>query len=367
MVKNNNRKRVLILGGYSVLGTHIARLLSADPNLQLTIAGRDKLRAEFCASKLPGPAESLHLDWDATDLPAQLKALSPDLLIHCAGPFCSEPDYQVARACIESRTPYLDIANARRFVCDFRRLSAEANAAGIPMISGAGLCPALSSAVLKEIRRELPLIHTVNIAVAPANDNELAPAAPIGEPFPQLQDGLWRETFTGNRLRRISLAHPVGKRWLFDADVPDLELCVQWIPELRSVWFATGVESRITQIGSALCAHLMQMNFPTPGRGLSLNLARYRARTNGHSGILIRAEGKDTRDAPAGIQWQMLGLNGQGPWMAAAPAAVMARKLLHKGSEFIGASACWQLLDLEEILAELTPYPIVTATERLEL
>ncbi|MFC6979889.1 saccharopine dehydrogenase NADP-binding domain-containing protein [Microbulbifer taiwanensis] len=121
-MKNLN-KRVLILGGYGTFGARIARMLSSEADVQLIIAGRDRFKAELCASKLPGLAEGLRLERDSINLAAQLAALHLDLLIHCAGPFQKETDYRVARACIESRTPYIDIADARRYVCDFHRLS----------------------------------------------------------------------------------------------------------------------------------------------------------------------------------------------------------------------------------------------------
>jgi len=370
----NYKKRVLILGGYGTFGSRIAQLLGGEPDLQLIIAGRDKFRAELCASKLPGLAEGLRLERDSVNLAAQLKSLHLDLLIHCAGPFQQERDYCVARACIESRTPYLDIADARRFVCDFHRLSPAAEAAGIAMVSGASSLPAMSSAALKEIQRELPVIRAVDIAIAPAHRIERGLATvragfeSLGEGFPQLQDGQWRESYAGNHLRRVKLAHPVGERWLCDFDVPDLELCPRHLPQLRSARFATGVEPRTLQTGLALFARLARLDLPAAKPRLArlgYRLAGHWPGGSGHGGMLIRADGEDLRGQPAACQWQILGLNGDGPWIPAAPAAAMARKLLRDGQAFTGARACWQLLGLEEILAELAPYSVVTALERL--
>ncbi|WP_250462400.1 saccharopine dehydrogenase family protein [Microbulbifer litoralis] len=372
MVKNY-RKRVLILGGYGTFGSRIAQMLSGEPDVQLIIAGRDKFKAELCASRLPDLAEGLRLERDAVNLAAQLKTLHLDLLVHCAGPF-QKQDYRVANACIESRTPYIDIADARRFVCDFNRLSAEAGAAGIPMVSGASSLPAISSAVLKAVGTQLAQLRSVDIEIAPAHRIERGLATvragfeALGEPFPQLRNGQWRETFAGDDLRRAQLAHPVGERWLCNFDVPDLELFPRAVPGLQTARFGTGVQPRPLQLGLALCAHLARLQLPATRPWLAHLGHRLAARWPGrcdHGGMRIRLEGTDTRGDFAGYQWQILGLNGDGPWIPAAPAAAMARRILRGDYSTAGASACWQLLSLDEILAELAPYSIVTALEPL--
>ncbi|SDZ78314.1 saccharopine dehydrogenase NADP-binding domain-containing protein [Microbulbifer marinus] len=374
MVKNY-KKRVLILGGYGNFGARIARMLSSESDVQLIIAGHDRLKAELCASKLPGIAEGLRLERDSVNLSSQLKTLHLDLLIHCAGPFQQQQDYRVAQACIQSGTPYIDIADARRYVCDFQRLSPAAETAGIAMVSGASSLPALSSAVLAEIQRELPTIHSVDIAIAPAHRIVRGLATvrsgfeALGQSFPLLQNGEWRESYAGNYLRGVKLAHPVGERWLCDFDVPDLELCPRELPHLHSARFATGLQPRTLQTGLAVCARLARMHLPTANQRvarLGHKLAAHWPGGSRHGGMLVRADGLDQRGNAGSFQWQILGLNGDGPWIPAAPAAALARKFLRDDWTFSGAQACWQLLTVDEILAELAPYSIVTAMERLE-
>ncbi|GAB2876076.1 saccharopine dehydrogenase family protein [Microbulbifer echini] len=369
---NNLNKRVLILGGYGNFGACIAHMLRSEPNIQLIIAGRNKTLADQCAEHLGEPAEGLRLERDAINLSAQLKALHLDLLIHCAGPFQSESDYRVAKACIESRTPYIDISDGRRFVCDFHRLSPAAEAAGIAMVSGASSLPGLSSAALAEIQRELPVIHSVDIAIAPAHriDRGLATVRAgfesLGHGFPQLQRGYWRESHAGNNLRPITLAHPVGKRWLCDFDVPDLELCPKHFPELHSARFATGLEPLPLQFGLSACAKLARLHLPATSARLAQLGHKITDRWPGgtpHGGMIVRAEGENDHGETATRCWQVLGLNGDGPWIAAAPAAALARKFLHDKATKAGARACWQLLSLDEILLELNDYAVVTAIE----
>jgi len=369
---NNLNKRVLILGGYGTFGARIAQLLSNEPGIRLIIAGRDKFKAEVFASKLDCPAEGLRLERDAVNLAAQLKLLNLDLLIHCAGPFQNR-DYRVAQACIDARVPYIDIADARRFVCDFQRLNGAAEAAGVAMVSGASSLPGLSSAVLQEIGRELPQVEAVEMEIAPAHRIARGLATvragfeALGQGFPMLQNGRWHETFTGADLRRASLAHPVGERWLCNFDVPDLELCPRALPNVKSVRFGTGVQPRLLQLGLALCAQLARLQIPATKPWIARLGHRLAARWPGgspHGGMRVRAEGQDAQSERSCWQWQILGLNGDGPWIPAAPAAALARKMLRTPFE-PGARPCWQLLQLHEILAELNAYSIVTSIEQL--
>ncbi|WP_444931562.1 saccharopine dehydrogenase family protein [Microbulbifer sp. SSSA002] len=371
---NNLNKRVLILGGYGDFGARIAQLLKSEPNIQLIIAGRSKALADERARALGGLAEGLRLERDSVNLAAQLKALHLDLLIHCAGPFQRETDYRVAKACIEARTPYIDISDARRFVCDFHRLSPMAEAAGITMVSGASSLPGLSSAALAEIQQTLPVIHSIQIAIAPAHKVEHGLATvrsgfeSLGMSFPQLRKGRWRESFAGNHLRSVTLAHPVGRRWLCDFEVPDLELCPKHLPGLSSAVFSTGTEPLILQAGLSLCAQLSRLNLPTTSSQFARIAHKLSARWPGgslHGGMIIRATGEDREGKRVGRQWQILGLDGDGPWIPAAPAAALARKFLRGEMAQRGAHACWQLLTLEEILAELKDYSVVTAIETL--
>ncbi|WP_237064682.1 saccharopine dehydrogenase NADP-binding domain-containing protein [Microbulbifer guangxiensis] len=370
----NYRKRVLILGGYGSLGARIAQLLSNDAEIQLIIAGRDKFRADLLAARLPNLAEGLRLERDSINLAAQLKALHLDLLIHCAGPF-QEQDYRVAQACIDARTPYLDIADGRRFVCDFPRLNPAAEAAGVPLVSGASTLPALSSAALAGLAPAFARIDRASIEIAPGHRTERGLAMvragfeSLGENFPILRNGQWHETFAGNHLRRVQLSHPIGERWVCDFDVPDLELWPRAQRSLSDMRFGTGVQPRTLQLGLAACAHLSRLRLPSTGSWFATLGHKLAARWPGgspHGGMQVRISGEDKAGQALARQWQILGLNGDGPWIPAAPAAALARKFLRGEGPAPGASICWQLLEMDDILRELTPYSVVTAVEALE-
>jgi nucleoside-diphosphate-sugar epimerase len=81
--------RVIVLGGAGNFGARIVRALRGDPAIDLLVAGRRPI-------SVPG-AEDVPcsvVDSGAPDFEQQLRALSPDLVIHsgvwprCDGPAC---------------------------------------------------------------------------------------------------------------------------------------------------------------------------------------------------------------------------------------------------------------------------------------
>ena len=373
-------KRVLILGGYGTFGARIAELLASERNVQLILAGHDRFKADLLASRLQKTFpqnlfEGLRLDRDAINLTEQLTALNLDLLIHCAGPFQSQ-DFHVAQACIKSHTAYIDIADAGAFVSDITTLDTAARNANTPIISGASTLPALSSSVLETLATPFIQIDSIEINIAPAHRISRGLATvrsgfeALGKDFSITRNGTQVNTFTGDELRKVEIGHPVGQRWVCNFDVPDLRLIPGRMPDVQNLRFGTGLQPRPLQAGLALCARLARIRLPDAIPPLLPFFARaghwLAARWPGgsqHGGMSVEIRGKTSEYADAVADWQILGLNGDGPWIPAAPAAAMAKKILRKEYTEGGATACWQLLSLEEILAELTPYAVVTRFE----
>ncbi|MBN8431866.1 saccharopine dehydrogenase NADP-binding domain-containing protein [Microbulbifer salipaludis] len=381
---NMLRKRVLILGGYGTFGSRIAEMLSDEPGLHIILAGHDRFKATLLADRLQqqpadgdSPActfEGLRLDHHSVNLAAQLKALNLDLLIHCAGPF-QQQGYHVPEACIANGIHYLDIADATEFVGNIATLDQRAIKSGASVISGASSLPALSSAVLKVLSASFTHIEDVDISIAPAHRISRGLATvragfeSLGKTLTLTRDGQPVASYAGDDLRKVTLGHPVGKRLVCNFDVPDLKLAPEHMPGIKNLHFGTGVQPRPLQWGLALCARLARIRRPTflpdplphfarLGHWLA---ARWPGGSN-HGGMLIEVSGElDGRRAQA--RWQILGLNGDGPWIPAAPAAAMARKLIHSARVAPGARPCWQLLSLDEILRELAPYSVVTSVE----
>jgi saccharopine dehydrogenase-like NADP-dependent oxidoreductase len=86
---------------------------------------------------------------------------------HCVGPFQGQ-DYGVANAALAAGAHYLDLADGRQFIVEFAaRINDRAARAGRAAISGASTLPALSSAVVEELRVGLSSVESIEVIIAP--------------------------------------------------------------------------------------------------------------------------------------------------------------------------------------------------------
>ena len=154
-------RRILIVGGYGAFGSRVAERLGREADLELIIAGRDLERAQEFAAAL-GPNAKARLSTAVIDALAvsadRLRFLAPVVVVNASGPFQAH-DYTLARACIEARCHYVDLADARAFVTGIAALDTEAKVAGVAVISGASTVPGLSSAVVKAMEPRFEAIH----------------------------------------------------------------------------------------------------------------------------------------------------------------------------------------------------------------
>ena len=138
-------KCVLILGGYGNFGKRISAAL-ASKGIPVLIAGRDFQMASDLAKSIGPNATPLKLDIE-TGLTRAFKEHRPCAVVNTVGPFQGQ-GYEVARAAIDHKIHYIDLADGREFVTGIKKLDQHAQDAGIAVISGASTVPALSDAVV---------------------------------------------------------------------------------------------------------------------------------------------------------------------------------------------------------------------------
>jgi hypothetical protein len=170
--------KVVVLGGYGNFGARISRALAGDAAVDLVVAGRDLARARAFA--VPLGAGAAALDTTHAGLADQLASLGAQLVIHTAGPFQGQ-DYAVARAAVAAACHYIDLADGRRFVCDFApaldRLFRHAKRSAV---TGASTVPALSSAVVDALRPRFARLDAIDFCIAPAQQAPRGPATIAG-------------------------------------------------------------------------------------------------------------------------------------------------------------------------------------------
>lgn len=358
----SNPHRVLILGGYGFFGRIIAGKLARAPGIDLLIAGRDADKATALAYQLGLRAENARA-LDATDprLGTQLRKLGVGTLIHTAGPFQGQ-QYQVARAAIEARAHYLDLADGRAFVAGIGALDAAARAAGVCVFSGVSSLPALSSAVVDQHLAHFRRLDSIAIGISsgaklPGIATLRAVMGYCGKPIRVWENGAWAEAYGWLDRRTFAFPKPVGTRLLGRCDVPDLELLPQRYPGVRTVSFHAGFASGT---GHAIVEYLARqvrsgrLRTALPWAAPLYRVGRWlEPMLPDRGAMFVRMHGPDDDGRARTLTWQLLAYDNHGPHIPCGPAIALTHKLARGAVPEPGARPCMGVLTVKEILDPL--------------
>lgn len=349
----------IVLGGYGNFGRKVVAALAGDRSYRVIVAGRDLQKARAVAQEAGSSAEAAALDGRATSFATELQRLGANVVVHTAGPFQGQ-DYLVARACIEARAHYVDLADARAYVCGIDGLDQAARSNDVLIASGASSVPALSSAVVDMLRAEFSAIESIEHGITSgAKPPGLAAMAGVlgyaGKPVAQWRAGAWRTVYGWQDLTRRTYPRPVGSRWIANCDVPDLELFPQRYAPVRTVVFRAGVAMTLGMLSTWAASWLVRAGLssslvpqvPRLHRA-ALAIERFGSKA---SAMHVTVRGLDARSRSISRTWWLLADNDHGPQVPCFPAIALARKLLRGEVRARGAIPCMGLLNVDEILA----------------
>jgi saccharopine dehydrogenase-like NADP-dependent oxidoreductase len=163
--------------------------------------------AAFCEANPDLELHPVEIDRTA-DLSVFLAQSQPWLVVDAAGPFQGD-DYRIARSCISARCHYLDLADAREFVCGVTQLDQAAREAGVCIVSGASSVPALTSAAADRLAQGLDRVSLIDIALTASNRASgsssvtAAILSYVGKPIRLWRGGQWRTGHGWQELRKI--------------------------------------------------------------------------------------------------------------------------------------------------------------------
>ncbi len=347
--------RILVVGGYGGFGARLSRRLAAGGH-QMLIAGRSRAKAEAFAGSLPG-AEAVVLDRLGDILPT-LERLRPDLVIDAAGPFQGS-DYRVPQACVAARTFYVDLADARGFVCGIGELDDAARAAGVAIVSGASSVPALSGAAARHLASGLDRVSAVAASISASNRATAGPAVAaailsyVGKPVRLWRSGRWQERTGWHELAReeyrVVGEAPLRRRLVALCDVPDHALLPASLPGRPAVTFRAGTELRFQMLALWLASWPVRWGWLRSLTGLAPWLGRLQRVTAGagsdRSAMAVEVKGWRAGH-PVTRRWTLLAQQGDGPEIPTLAAALTAEDLL-AGRVAPGARDAAGLLTLE--------------------
>jgi saccharopine dehydrogenase-like NADP-dependent oxidoreductase len=364
--------RVLIIGGYGNFGGYIARNLAGDAGIQLLIAGRSAREAsEFAAGlKAVNPAEAHALDIDV-DLPATLRRLAPNVVIHTSGPFQSQ-DYHVAQACIAQGCHYADLADARDFVANIGTLDTQARANDVLVVGGASSVPCLTAAVIDDELPAFARLDSVDYGITTAQQTNRGVATTaavlsyIGKPLSVLRDGAMKTVY-GWEDTHAETYPQLGSRLFGNCDIPDLAIFPRRYPSLKSMRFAAGHELRVLHYGTRLGGALVRLGLIKSLDKYADTLLRIAFLFNrfgsGCSGFHMILDGAGHDGAALRRRFTIVARNGHGAYIPCIPAILLARRWSRNQIPQRGAQPCVDLIDLDSYLDALAGLDIQVIRE----
>ncbi len=348
--------RILVIGGYGAFGARLSRRLAASGH-DVLVAGRDIARAMAFCTAHPG-CEPVQADREH-GIGLVMARHRPDLVIDAAGPFQGS-GHAVPEACLAMRIPYLDLADARDFVCGIGALDKEARAAGVAIISGASSVPALSGAVIRRLARGLDRVDSVDMALSASNRASAgasiaaAMLSYIGRPMQLWRGKGWTTAYGWQELRREPMRLSDGSglrgRLVGIADVPDHAVVPDALPGRPATSFRAG-----TELGFQMLA-LWLLSWPVrwgwlrslvPFQRPLMALYRASSQLGGdRSGMTVSLKGRRGAQAIE-RRWTIVATKGEGPEIPTLAAEILAGHIL-EGRVAVGARHGWYELEPED-------------------
>jgi hypothetical protein len=354
-------QRVVIIGGYGVFGRIIASELARLTDAEIVIAGRNPARGAALARQIG--ARSVRCD---VGCPHELRAALDGacLVIHTAGPF-NDTAHPVARTCLEAGAHYLDIADSPAHVMSIAQLDAEARACGLLLCAGASTTPAITAAMVSALCADGLAPTCIAGAISPGNRNPRGTATIrailryVGEPVQVAVGGALRERYGWYDGELLRFPRAIGRRRVYTVETADPLLFPARFGA-QTVTFKAGLE--LPALGTALAAlaalrhRRLLPNLADQARLLTLlSWAIYPfGSPRGALGVWVEGlcGGQATRRSLALVAPR------EGPMVAAAPAILLAQRLLASDLPAHGALPCLGLISFDALAAYLAGFGI---------
>lgn len=270
---------------------------------------------------------------------------------------------------------YIDLADDRRFVCDFHVLNDQAIQHNVIAISGASSVPGLSSVVIDQYAQEFAEIEGIDFAIAPGSNVEIGEATLkgiliyAGRPFKSWEEGRFIDRFGWMDVRRVNMGETLGTRWLANVDIPDLELFPTRYAGVRTIRFRAGHELGIAHLSLAFMALLSRTGFMKRwdrfSRGIFKAGQCVKHLGTDCGGMVIQLSGINHKEQRQKIVWRLIAKSGVGPRIPTISAIILANRILDGAVNKPGAYPCLGLFSLGEFFDIAGTWGIYPEEERI--
>ena len=249
-----SQKRILILGGYGSTGLPLARLLLANTDVSIVLAGRNVEKAGRAAEKLNagcGASRVSGVCADASDPHSLRKAFEGmDMVVVASS--TAEYAETVARSAVEAGIDYLDVQYSTTKMRLLQSMADEIEHAGSCFITDGGFHPGLPAAMVRYAAEQFDRLDSANIGSVIKIDwktLDLSPATIdefIGE-FMNFQtlhfkDGRWQEAGALAMMipRFMDFGGEFGRQYCIPMFLEEMRPLPEAYPSLRETGFFVG-------------------------------------------------------------------------------------------------------------------------------
>lgn len=270
----------------------------------------------------------------------------------------SHAAYRLARACLDVGCHYVDLADDREYVAGFSdALNSQAIQKKLIMVCGASTVPGLSSAVIDEFINKFSELTDLNYGISPGNRSERGQATVgsilsyTGKRFETLTDGKMQPVIGWQDSRRYDFGFPLGKRWMGNCEIPDLDLLPKRYPSIKNIRFQAGLEITLLHFGLWLLSGLSRFGLVKslyPYTGVITRMSEWFIRWGSDAGgMYMEMKGKCLNGEPKKVIWQLVAENGVGLNVPTISAEIIISKIANKKIAF-GGTPCLGLFTLDE-------------------
>ncbi len=367
--------RIVVVGGAGSFGARITERLTKITNVEVIIAGRNSDSLTKVSQKLNAslkvPIQTVVVD-SCSVTPEQLADIGTDIVINASGPF-QDQNTRLAEAAIANRSHYIDLADARPFVIDIEKLDQKARDAGVLIVSGASTVPGISSTVLCHLAQQLATMDSVAIGISPGNQFEPGSATTrsvlkgLGKPIETRRNGNSATLYGWQNLKRGNFAK-LGKRWLCNVDVPDLELIPRHFPKIKTVSFQAGAELSIQHLGLWALSWAARARILAHPEGLTDFLLALKGLTKSFGsntgGMFVTVTGRDHDGTRLEKRWTLVACEGHGPFIPTLASVILAKALARGEQPMTGARPCFDLVSYPALLEEISDLSITCTIDQ---
>lgn len=232
--------KVLLLGATGAMGRRTATELIRRGGLErLTIAARDRGHLESLSGLIRG---SVEVGVDALDLSADDPAAhfrGHDIVISAAGPGYLLEE-RCVRAAISAGVDYVSLSDDQAPARSVASMGEEALAAGVTVVSGAGVAPGISNLLVALAARRLDEVREVEICVGASSADSGGQATELHF-LAMLGSSDFAESRQARSPHPVYFPDPVGWVETFGVDHPEEIVVRAAYPSLQAFRFRVGL------------------------------------------------------------------------------------------------------------------------------